>query len=92
MKTAKSENKCHVYTVYHVNNFFKETGDICDYLKTGRPYSICIKNMVNAVLRRIARNSICKQKLLSQEMNLVPRTVSGVLREDLDFRAYKGYT
>ncbi len=61
---------------------FKETNDVCDYPQAGRPCSAHTKSVVNAIHAQITRNP-CRQKILSQEMNLVPRTILRVLAEDL---------
>ncbi len=42
-----------------------------------------MKNVVNVVHARITRNPCCKQKILSQEINLMPRTILRFLTEDL---------
>ncbi len=49
------------------------------------------KNVVNVVHTGITPNHCCNQKILSREMNLAPRIVLHVLREDVDLRAYKRY-
>ncbi len=81
--------KCHVN---YVKKLFEETGNICDRRRASWPCSVRIKNVVNTVHTRITRNPRRKQRILSQELNLAPRIVSHVLREDLGLQVYRRYT
>ncbi len=78
--------------VYHVKKVFQETGDVCHHSRAGQPCSAHTKNVVNAVRARITQKPCCTQKIISQRMNLPPRTDSHVLREDLGLRAYRRYS
>ncbi len=82
-------NEC---CVYHVRKLFEETGIVRDHLKAGQTCSTCTKNVVNAVCARITRDPYHKQKILSQEMNLQPRTILCVLGEDFNLGANDRYT
>ncbi len=74
-----------------LKNFLKRYV-IHDHMWVGRPHSTCTKNVANAVHARITQNSCCKQKILSQEINLAQKMILCVLTEDLSLRAYKMYT
>ncbi len=78
--------------VYWCKKLFKNTDDARDYLRASRLNSARMENAVNAVHAPITRNPFHEQKILSQWMNLMPRTVLYVLVENLDFWAYKKYT
>ncbi len=69
--------------VYRVKKLFEVT-NVRNHPRAGQPCSTCTKNMVNAIHTQITRNPYYKQKIFSQDMNLVPRTILGVLEEDLD--------
>lgn len=78
--------------VYRTVQRFKETGDVVDRQRAGRPRSARTKNVVKAIRSRIDRCPLRKQKIIAREMNIAPRTVSRIIRDDLHLRAYKRST
>jgi hypothetical protein len=48
--------------------------------------------VVKAARERILRNPVRKQKILSWEMKIAPRTMSRILKDDLGLAAYKRRT
>mgnify|MGYP002716655119 CR=1 FL=1 len=71
---------------------FKQTGETVDRVRSGRPRCVRTKEVVNAVRARIRRNPLHKQTILSRDMNISPRTMSRILKDDLHVGAYKRYT
>jgi transposase len=78
--------------VYRAINRYNETSSVCDRKRSGRPRSVRTKKVVKAVRERIRRNPVRKQKILSREMKIAPRTMSRILKDDLGLAAYKRRT
>lgn len=78
--------------VFRTLKRFEETGSVVDRVRSGRPRSARTEKVINAVRARIERKPLRKQKILSREMNVAPRTMSRILRDDLHLSAYKRYT
>lgn len=78
--------------VFRTIKRFTETGSIEDRERSGRPRTVRTKNAINAVSARIRRNPIRKQKILSREMKIAPRTMSRIIKDDLGLGAYRRYT
>lgn len=78
--------------VYRAINRYNETSSVCDRKRSGRPRSVRTKKLVKAVRERIRRNPVRKQKILSREMKIAPRTMSRILKDDLGLAAYKRRT
>lgn len=70
---------------------YKQTGALVDCSRSGHPRDARTENVVRAVRARIQRNPLRKQKIMSREMNVAPRTMSRIMRDDLGLRAYKRY-
>ncbi len=80
-------NKCHVF---HIKELFKETGNVCDWLRaTGPPRSVHMKNVVNVVHTQITWNPCCKQNLPRDEFITQNRFVCSHRRFP---QTYKRYT
>lgn len=78
--------------VYRTIQRYTETMSVDDRERSGRPRSIRTNQAVNAVKARIRRNPIRKQKILSREMRIPPRTLSRIIKQDLGLGAYRRYT
>jgi transposase len=78
--------------VYRTIQRYTGTSSIDDSKRSGRPRSVRTIQAVNAVRARIRRNPIRKQKILSREMKIPPRTLSRIIKEDLSLGAYRRYT
>lgn len=78
--------------VFRAINRYNETSSVCDRKRSGRPRSVRTKKVVKAVRERIRRNPVRKQKILSREMKIAPRTMSRILKDDLGLAAYKRRT
>lgn len=69
--------------MYHTIALYNETDDVYDRPRGGRPRSVPFLKRVNAVLVRVFRNSLHKQKILTKELNVSERSICCVLRKDL---------
>ena len=77
--------------VYRAINRCNETSSVCDRKRSGRPRSVRTKKVVKAVRERIRRNPVRKQKILSREMKIAPRTMSRILKDDLAHKRRTGH-
>ncbi len=75
--------------VFRTLQRYRETDDIADRPREGRPRTVRLPNVVHAVRERIRRNPLRKQKRLAVEMNVSKRSMSRILREDLQLGAYR---
>ena len=75
--------------VFRALQRYQETDDVEDRPRDGRPRSVRSQNVVNAVRERVRRNPLRKQKRLAMEMNISRRSMSRILREDLQLGAYR---
>lgn len=75
--------------VYRTVQRFKETNNVYDRPRDGRPRSVRLPNVINAVRARVYRNPLRKQKVLAREMNVSTRSVSRILRDDLHLGAFR---
>lgn len=78
--------------VYRTLKRYKDTGDVVDRVRTGRPRVVRTKETIKAVRERIRRNPARKQKIMAREMKISTRSMSRILRDDLKMKAYKRYT
>ncbi|XP_045462489.1 uncharacterized protein LOC123672444 isoform X2 [Harmonia axyridis] len=78
--------------VYRTLKRYRETGDVVDRVRTGRPRVVRTKKNIKAVRERIRRNPVRKQKVMAREMKISARSMSRILRDDLGMRAYKRFT
>ena len=60
--------------------------------KSGRPRVVRTPQIINAVRSRIDRNSVRKQKIMAQEMDIAPRNMSRIIKQDLGLGAFKRQT
>ncbi len=90
----KSEKKSTVLVcfVYHVLTLYNNTGDIVDWLRSEQPRTACTEKVVEAVRARINQSSVHQQKTIAKEMNIAPRTLSYILKDDLGLLAFKRRT
>ena len=51
--------------------------------RIGRPGMVCMPQVINTVRSRISRNSDQKQKIIAREMDIVPRTMSRIIKQEL---------
>lgn len=78
--------------VYRTIDRFLGTSSVDDNKRSGRPRTVRTAQAVNAVRARIRRNPLRKQKILSREMKIKPRTLSRIIKDDLKLGAYRRYT
>ncbi len=78
--------------VYRVPALYNNTGDIVDQSRSWRPHTAHTKKVVEAVRACINQNPACRQKIIAKEMNIAPRTLSHILKDDLSLRAFKRRT
>lgn len=78
--------------VYRTIQRYRETGDVVDRVRSGRPRSIRTKKTIKAVREKLRRNPVRKQKVMARDMKISTRSMSRILRDDLKVKAYKRYT
>jgi len=74
--------------VYRAIKRYKELWGVEDKAWPGRPRYVRIKEAIKTVREWIRRNLLWKQKSLSRELNLLPRSKSHLIRDNLHMRAY----
>ena len=79
----------HVF-VYHTVKLFLDTGS--HRKRSSWPHVIHMPQVINAVSSRINQNSVQKQKIMPQEMDIAPRTMSRIIKQDLGFGDFKCQT
>ena len=64
---------------------FLDTGrvDLGYRKKSGRPRMVGTPQVINAVRSKIKRNPVRKQKIMAQEMDIAPRSMSRIIKQDL---------
>lgn len=78
--------------VYRTVQRFNETNDVYDRPRDGRPRSVRLPNVVNAVRARVYRNPLRKQRVLAREIGVSTRSMSRILRDDLHLGAFRRST
>lgn len=78
--------------VYRTIKRFTEMSSIDDRPRSGRPRNSRTPAAIKAVAERIRRNPLRKQKIMSREMKIPPRTMSRIIRQDLKLGAYRRST
>lgn len=78
--------------VYRTIKRFDEHKTIDDLPRSGRPRTVRTPRKVKAVEARIRRNPLRKQKIMVKEMEISPRSMSRLIRDDLGMRAYRRST
>lgn len=78
--------------VYRTIKRFSEMSSIDDRPRSGRPRDSRTPAAIKAVGERIRRNPLRKQKILSREMKIPPRTMSRIIKQDLKLAAYRRST
>ncbi len=78
--------------VYRVFGLYNDIGDIFNQSRSGQPHTAHTKKVGKAVHARIIRNPMCRQKTIAKEMNIAPRTLSHILKDDLALRVFKRCT
>lgn len=73
--------------VFRTLQRYKEI-DVEDRPRKGRPRSVRLPNVIHPVRERVRRNPLRKQKHLAVEMNVSKRSMSRILRQDLQLGAY----
>ena len=73
--------------MYRNVKLFLETGGVSK--RPGRPRVGRTPQVINAVESRINRNPVRKQKFKAREMNIVPRTISRIIKQDLGLGAFR---
>lgn len=78
--------------VYRTVKLFVDTGGVYDRKKSGRPRTVRTPEAIGAVRSRINRKPVRKQKIMAREMNIAPRTMSRIIKQDLGLGAFKRQT
>lgn len=78
--------------VYRTIKRFSEMSSVNDRPRSGRPRDSRTPAVIKAVAERIRRNPLRKQKILSREMKIPPRTISRIIKQDLKLAAYRRST
>jgi hypothetical protein len=61
---------------------------VSNHKGSGRPCVVHRPQDNNAVSSRINQNSVQKLKIMAQEMNIAPRTMSYIIKQDLRLGGY----
>ena len=69
-----------------------ETGGFDDRQRSVRPRSVRTEKAVKALRERIRRNPLRKQKVLSREMDISPRSIPRLIKDDLGLGAFQRST
>ncbi len=94
MKAGKNAKQIHTLLkplklsecfVYRVLALYNDTGDIVDWSKSGWPRTTRTKKVAEAVRARINQNPVRWQKTIANGMNIAPRTLSRLLKDDFRF-------
>lgn len=70
--------------VYRTVKLFVDTGGVYDRKKSGRPRTVRTPEAIGAVRSRIARKPVRKRKIMAREMNIAPRTMSRIIKQDFN--------
>lgn len=74
--------------VYRTVKLFIDTGNVIDRKRSGRPRTVRTPQAINAVRSRINRNPVRKQKIMAREMDIAPRTMNRIIKQDLKLGAF----
>jgi transposase len=75
--------------VYRAVKRYKELWGVEDRARSGRPGRVRTKAAIKTVREPIRRHPLRKQKSLSRELNISPRSMSRLIMDDLHMRAYR---
>lgn len=75
--------------VYRTIKRYKETGDVKDKPRGGRPRSATKANIIANVKKLIEQNPKRSSNELAQEMGISRSSMARILKEDLGLKAYK---
>lgn len=78
--------------VYRTVKLFEDTGGVNDRNKSGRPRTARTPQAIGAVRSRITRKPVRKQRIMAREMNIAPRTMSRIIKQDLGLGAFRRQT
>jgi len=73
--------------VYRAIKPYKELWGVEDRARSGRPRCVRTKAAIETVRKRIRWNPLRKQNSFSREINLSPRSISRLIRDDLHMTA-----
>ena len=68
------------------------TGGISDRKRSGEPRLVRTPQIINAVRSRIKLNPVLKQKIHGSEMDIAPRIMNRIVKQDMGLRAFKRKT
>ncbi len=68
--------------VYQTLAQYREICSLKDQPHGGRPHDICAQKRIHTVCERIQRNWLRKQKVMSRDVKISPRTMSYILKND----------
>lgn len=78
--------------IYRTVKRYTDISSVDDKARSGRPREIRTPAVIKAVAARIRRNPLRKQKIMSREMKIKPRTMSRIIKQDLGLGAYRRTT
>ena len=61
---------------------FLDTGGIRNRERSGRPHVVRTLQVINAVRSTTNRNPVRKQKIMARKIDIVPRTMSHIIKQD----------
>lgn len=76
-------------TVYNIVNRYKETGELSDRPRTGRPRTATAAANVNKVRQRVRRNPVRSMRKMAKEIGIDERSVRRIVKRKLNLRSYK---
>lgn len=77
---------------YRTIKRYNDMGLVDDRPRSGRPRQTRTPAVIEAVAERIRRNPLRKQKIMAREIKIPPRTMSRIIKQDLNLGAYRRST
>lgn len=78
--------------VYRAIDRYNETLQVSDRPRSGRPRVVRTPAAIKAVENRIRRNPLRKQKIMAREMQISTRSMSRIIKNDLQMGAFRRST
>jgi hypothetical protein len=63
---------------------FLDTGEVSDRKRSYQPCMVLMSPVINTVRSRINQNPVQKQKIIAWEMDIAPRIMSHIIKQDLE--------
>lgn len=77
--------------IYRCIRPFEETGDVNDRHQSSRSCTIRTPQVIKAVKLKIKRNPLRKQQIMARDMNIKEKSVSRIIKEDLELKCRTGH-